>query len=168
MAWDWVIDTGKGLVAVFIIWLSNYLRKQSKPIWVEIKELSKILKDVRRIKNELAIEKSKLTALIHISKNPLYVIDTKGFIVDVNQSWVDLMGFKDDKDAHGTGYMRAVHPDDRAEFSTHGSFNGTIRFKSLRTFKNFTCTCVSQNFEDETGKVVGTIGTLYLNTEDHE
>lgn len=171
MAWDWVMDTAKGLVAVFIIWLSNYLRKQSKPIWEGLKQLSNIVKDVRKLKYDSAVDKSKLLALIHISKNPFYIIDTKGLITDVNQAWVDLTGFKDDRDAYGTGYLRAVHPEDRAEIDrqrlmlsdTPTSFNGTVRFKNLKTGDVIICTCVSQTFQDENGKVVGTVGTLYLN-----
>lgn len=173
MGWDWAIDTFKGLIAVGVAWLASYLRKQAKPIFLAIKKLSNIVKILQKIEYEQAVLGSKFTALIHISRNPIYIINTSGGITYVNQAWVDLTGFKDDKDAYGFGYLRAVHPDDRAEIEKQrqmieqhdSSFNGVVRFKNLKTDEIIICDCVSQPFTDEKGKTVGTIGTLYPYTK---
>lgn len=168
MAWDWE-DTGKGLVSVFIIWLVNYLWKRSKPILEAAKRIANYGKITKQLELDLAVEKSKLSALLDISPHPIYIINDEGEMVYANQSWVDKMGFKDESEAYGLGYLRGVHPEDRAEVSnqrkllakTTSSYNGRVRFRNLSSHEDITMTCVSRNYKDNTGKVVGTIGTLY-------
>lgn len=169
MAWDWAIDTFKGLIAIVVAWFANYLRKESKPILRAIKKLANIVKILERMESLQAIHDSKFKGYIHVSRHPIYEIDTIGAITYVNQAWVDLTGFKDDKDAYGFGYMRAVHPEDRDEIEKqrqmiekhNSSFNGIVRFKNLKTDQIIICDCVSQPFTDDKGKIIGTIGILY-------
>lgn len=164
MGWDWAVDTFKGLIAIAVAWLANYLRKQAKPSLLAVRKMSNIVKIIQDIEKQQAINASKFSALIHISRQPVYIIDTTGAVTYVNQAWVDLTGFKDDKDAYGFGYLRAVHSDDRKEIERHSSsFNGLVRFRNLKTDQVIICDCVSETFCDDKGKVAGTIGTLYPN-----
>lgn len=168
MAWDWE-DTGKGLASVFIIWLVNYLRKRSKPLFEAAKRIANYGKITKQLELDLAIEKSKLAALLDISQHPFYIINEEGEMIYANQSWVDKIGFRDENEAYGLGYLRGVHPEDRMEVSNQrkmlakstSSYNGLVRFRNLKTNEDIIMTCVSRIYKDNAGKVVGTIGTLY-------
>lgn len=168
MAWDWE-DTGKGLASVFIIWVVNYLRKRSKPLFEAAKRIANYGKITKQLELDLAVERSKLAALLDISPNPYYIINEEGEMTYANQAWVEKIGFKDDSEAYGLGYLRGVHPEDRADVSSQrkllakspSSYNGIVRFRNLRTHEDIIMTCVSRVFKDNNGKVIGTIGTLY-------
>jgi hypothetical protein len=68
------------------------------------------------------------------------------------------------------GYLRAVHPDDREELErqramlekVQSSFQGVVRFKNLQTGAIIYADCSSELVYDDKGKVVKTIGILYI------
>jgi PAS domain S-box-containing protein len=170
MSWDWVIDTAKVLIAGLIAWSANQLRKQAKPMVEAIKKLGNIVKIVNRFETKQAIITSEQLAFYHISKNPIYIIDERGAITYVNPAWVNMAGFRDDREAYGLGYLRAVHPDDREELErqramlekVQSSFQGVVRFKNLQTGAIIYADCSSELVYDDKGKVVKTIGILYI------
>lgn len=167
MAWDWE-DTGKSLLLAFIIWASNQLRKKIIPVWGNVKRVWNLSKIVKDLEFTVYTEKNKLQALLQISPHPIYIINEEGEMIYANQAWIDLTGYKDEKEAYGLGYLRSVHPEDRSEVSNQRkllansdtAYNGQVRFRNLRTHEDITRTCVSQTFKDNIGKVIGTIGTL--------
>lgn len=174
MSWDWVIDTAKGLIALIIAWAANYLRKQAKPIVLAVKKIGNIVKIVNTLESKQAILASEQLAFYHISKNPIYIIDNTGGVTYVNPAWVAMAGFRDDRDAHGYGYMRAVHPEDRDEIERQrallekkqSSFQGRVRFKNLQTTKTIIADCISELVYNDKGEVIKTIGTLYIISEE--
>jgi PAS domain S-box-containing protein len=170
MSWDWVIDSAKGVIAVLIAWSAGYLRKQAKPMIEALKKIGNIVKIVNQFDTKQAITASELLAFYHIQKNPIYIIDERGAITYVNPAWVNMAGFRDDREAYGLGYLRAVHPDDREELErqramlekVQSSFQGMVRFKNLQTGAIIYADCSSELVYDDKGKVVKTIGILHI------
>jgi PAS domain S-box-containing protein len=165
MSWDWVIDTAKGLIAVGIAWLANYLRKQAHPMLQALKKLGNIVKIINTIEEKQSIISSEQLAFYHISKNPIFIIDNVGAITYVNPAWVEMAGFRDDRDAHGYRYLLAVHPEDRVEVERQKILQGRVRFKNLQSGKIIITECMSELVYNNKGEVVKTIGILYVYPE---
>lgn len=170
MSWDWAIDAGKGLIALTLAWFANYLRKQAKPIVQAVKKIGNIVRIINTLEAKQSILASEMLAFYHVSKHPIYIIDKTGAVTYVNPAWVAMAGFRDDKDAHGYGYMRAVHPEDREEMEQQrllmekkqSSGNGTVRFKNIQTGVVVNMEYVSELVYNDKGEVVKIIGTLYI------
>lgn len=74
--------------------------------------VSRDITDKARDEEALKINEARLRTIADLSPVGLFRVDKRGLCTFVNNQWVQLTGMPPD-DAHGRGWMLAIHPDDR-------------------------------------------------------
>ena len=174
MTWDWAIDTFKGLIVAGVTWTVIYLRKQAKPLIKSLRKFSKLVELTDELKSKIAVLESKQVAAWDILKDPLYTVNIKGEVDYANTSWAKMGGLSDPRDGFGFGYMQMIPDEDKdrveklaERITEHPSpFEGIIRFYNKQTGKIIITECRTALVYDLEKKVIGTIGRLYIISEE--
>lgn len=175
MAWDWAIDTFKGLIVAGVTWTVIYLKKQAKPLLKSLKKFSKLVDTTDEIKSKVAILESKQVAMWDVIKDPLYTVNDKGEVDYANNAWARMGGLSDPRDGFGFGYMQMIPDEDKDKIeklseriTEHPSpFEGIVRFQNRQTGKIITTECRTALIYDIDKKVIATIGRLYIISEEN-
>lgn len=177
---DW-IEKGKeaaylGALGLFGLWA----KKKAKPLSKAVIKLSKlsdrvdaIEKDfqgqLEKLSDRLAKDENMLRSLFDSSKTPTYILDADFELIYVNTAWLELLGFSNDEDAFGLGFLKAI-PDSQMvamdrqmkNSKEHPSrFSDKMQFKHVKTKEEFFMFCMSTPIYDYKDNLYCTLGFLY-------
>lgn len=123
---------------------SEQLKKQAGYIELIRKEVSpnggsSIKDQVGKIYDIVKLMDKTNTAMIYLDNNPVAKFNNDGMCVFVNQKWLEITGFSSQEDAHGIGWYRAIHPDDKEYIisqweeavETESIFIAEFRYKNI-------------------------------------
>lgn len=140
-------------------------------IAVFVVSLAVLLVLLLQIRRQLAVSRESFVALSKRSPVGFYETDAVGQCIFVNDTWCEISGLSL-SETLGTGWVRAVHPDDRVaalaawEGSVHSQKPYLNELRLVRPDGSLRQVLVSgRPIEDERGRVSGFIGTVLDVTE---
>jgi PAS domain S-box-containing protein len=109
-------------------------------------------------------------AMMHLDNNPIFQCDCEGLCTYVNQQWMNMTGFNSSEEAHGMGWLRSIHPDDRKRvhrewidaIDTDTIFISAYRYKNVLNGKE-THVNTRTAFIRDKEKVILILGVVQMN-----
>lgn len=155
-----------GLIAFLGSWLLKLAKKHFIPVKTNIKNLWK----VGEVEKDANYSKELILAVIHFSDYPMFLMDMKGDLKEVNSAWLDAMGFNDPQEAYDMGWLRAI-PDIHIDLMLKrnkqfvekaSSFVGVIHFQNVETGVEFKANCRTVLLRDKSEKPIMSLGILKI------
>ena len=163
------------LVGALIIWGARVFIKRLKPTISALRKIVNISDTAQKIDKELqqAISKGHenhnfIIGVMKISKTPMFLNDENGELIDVNNSWLKLVGCSDVSDVLDKGYLQVIHEDDLEDIEilaerlkSHPSpYSVKVRFRNMQTGNIINTECRSEPIFKDNGELAYTIGRL--------
>lgn len=166
---DWKEKGTETIFVGVIAFFGSIFVKKIKPMWKELRRISKLTDGVDDLVKKSDIAEKRLRAVLYSSSDPIFINNNEGEVVFVNPAWLALTGMKTEKDAYGFGYMAVIPEDDRDDRERDNkrlvdhpsSFEGEIRFQHFITKEIIVTMCRSEPVEYD-GELVETIGRLTI------
>ncbi len=177
---DW-IEKGKeaaylGALALFGTWVTKKAKPFSKQV-VKLSNLSdrvdkleiELRATVAKLETRIAVEENMVRAMLDNSKTAAFTMDKDFELNYVNSAWLERLGFTNDEEAFGIGFLKAI-PEAYMEKMERqmrnskehpGRFSEKVCFKHLKTGEEFWMFCMSTPIYDYKDSVHGTLGFLY-------
>lgn len=167
---DWKEKTlYEGVILVSAIAFTKWMLKTFKEGVATLKKKIKDADKIDHIEARIIYNGQYLKAIVHLSESPMYLIDVKsGDLEDVNPAWCELLGFSNEEDAHGMGFMLAIPEEDidrvleqNDRFTKHPSnLVGLINFQHIKTKEKIVCLFRNIVLDDVHGKPEKALGIL--------
>lgn len=181
---EWEIWQGR-IIVLFkgaIVFVLGYIGKESikkvKPSFIYFRELFKGSEKILAVQNQIVLNtedvyilKGMITSYMRLEKNPMFITDAKGDLESVNDSWLEVMGFRDSDDALGKGYLQAIPTNEEVlrvegiseRLIKHPSpYSVKVDFINVTTRKRFSALCKSDPVYTKERKLFLTVGILYI------
>lgn len=177
---DW---KDKGIEAAYLGGLAivgTWLTKKFKPLskwFTNLSKLSARVDDIEKdykaqletLKDRLAKDENMLRSKFDSSEIPTYIMDADFELIYVNTAWLELLGFTNDEEVYGMGFLKAVPESYLSQMERqmklskdHPSrFSDKIPFKNVRTGEEFFMFCKSTPIYDYKDTLYCTLGFLY-------
>ncbi len=149
----------------FTKWASS-MYKLSDRIDVLEKELRAT---VQKLETRIAVDENMIKALLDNSKTAAFMLDKDFELNYVNSAWMERLGFVNDEEAFGIGFLKAIPESHIAKMERQmknskehpGRFSEIVHFMHVKSGVEFSMFCMSTPIYDYMGHVHGTLGFLY-------
>ena len=165
-----------GLLAI----LGTFLAKKFRPFtkWAavmynlsnRVNLLEKELREnVEKLETRIAVDENMIRSLLDNSKTASFMLDKDFELNYVNSAWIERLGFTNDEEAFGVGFLKAIPETNMPKIERQmknlrehpGRFSEPVHFRHVKTGVEFCMFCMSTPIYDYKGKVHGTLGFLY-------
>jgi len=167
---DWKEDTLKAAVVAILGVIGHaflkFFKKSVLPLVKTYKDIGKFDKIVTDTHYSLELVK----AIMHISPQPMYLMDLHGNMEYVNAAWCEKTEFRDPDDATGYGWLRAI-PDKELDnmrrknddfVKSPSNVEGTQIMMGIYSNKEFTVHFKTVLLDDENKKPFKVLGILEI------
>jgi PAS domain S-box-containing protein len=175
-----IVSVTTAIVTAIALVLKNYRANKTITKQLEynggtslVDKVQQILNKLDNISRQLHRVETWKTAWMELTEEPIFVTDTSGNYVWINNAYAHLVG-STCEDLLGLGWIKVLHLEDKektiAEWKSSieslSKFDSVYRVVNMYTKEHIQVRSIGKPLKDQNGSLVGYIGIIYVQKEE--